>query len=79
MEHARMRARRGDVATTLGHLGRAAVEAGHAILCSRGEWVINEKGLLDRAGLGGVHERIAGLRQSPVCHDDRHTGSVEDR
>lgn len=61
LEHARMRARRRDVAATLGHLGRAAVEASHAVMCGREEWVINEKGLIDRAGLGGVHERVAGV------------------
>jgi predicted nucleotidyltransferase len=74
VEHARMRARRGDVAGTLGHLGRAAVEAGHAILCDRREWAINEKGLVDRAGLGAVHDRMAAVESDVAalvaCVDD---------
>lgn len=28
-------------------------------MCGREEWVVNERGLIDRADLGGVHERIA--------------------
>ncbi len=32
-------------------LARAALQAAHGILASRGEWVLNEKGLLRRAGL----------------------------
>lgn len=74
LEHARMRARRGDVTATLGHLGRAAVEAGQAIMCGREEWVLNEKGLIDRAGLGAVHERVTAISSDPAdltaCVDD---------
>ena len=74
LEHARMRARRGDVTATVGHLGRAAVEAAHAVMCDRQQWVLNEKGLIDRAGLGAVHERVTAISSDPAdltaCVDD---------
>ncbi|MFJ9816360.1 nucleotidyltransferase domain-containing protein [Streptomyces sp. NPDC101151] len=39
-----------------GALATAAVQAGHAVLAARGEWVTNEKRLLDRAGLRAVDD-----------------------
>lgn len=59
LEHARDRARRGDVAGALGQTARAAVEEAHARLCARGEWVVNEKRILERAGLAGVQAAFA--------------------
>ncbi|WP_327314324.1 nucleotidyltransferase domain-containing protein [Streptomyces sp. NBC_01235] len=43
--------RRTEVA---GALAVAATQTGHAVLAARGEWVTNEKRLLERAGLRGV-------------------------
>ncbi len=43
-----------------GALATAAMQAGHAVLAERGEWVLNEKRLLDRAGLRGVDSLITG-------------------
>ena len=37
----------------------------HAVLAARGEWVTNDKTLLDRAGLRGVDEILAGLTAEP--------------
>ncbi len=34
-----------------GAAARAAAETAHGVLAARGEWVVNEKRLLDRAGL----------------------------
>ncbi|MER7496185.1 nucleotidyltransferase domain-containing protein [Streptomyces pharetrae] len=44
-----------------GALAVAATQAGHAVLAARGEWITNEKRLLERAGLRGVDEIIASL------------------
>ncbi|MFC4499157.1 MULTISPECIES: nucleotidyltransferase domain-containing protein [Streptomyces] len=46
---------------TAGALAVAAIQAGHAVLAARGEWVTNEKRLLERAGLRGVDELVARL------------------
>lgn len=56
------RARLTEVA---GALGVAAAQAGHAVLAARGEWVTNEKRLLERAGLRGVDGILAGLTADP--------------
>jgi hypothetical protein len=47
--YADMHAARGDALLETGNRARAAVEEAHAVMCERGEWVLNEKGLLDRA------------------------------
>ncbi|KOG32089.1 nucleotidyltransferase domain-containing protein [Streptomyces resistomycificus] len=44
-----------------GAIATAAVQAGHGVLAARGEWVTNEKRLLERAGLRSVDGVIAGL------------------
>ncbi|ALR12834.1 DNA polymerase subunit beta [Mycobacteroides saopaulense] len=55
----------GRVAQCAGLLAVAALEYAHAVLAARGEWVTNEKSLLDRAGLSGVHTILAGLSPDP--------------
>lgn len=42
-----------------GALAVAAAQTGHAVLAARGEWVTNEKRLLERAGLREVDELVA--------------------
>jgi hypothetical protein len=42
---------RGDERAAAALETRADIEEGHARMCERGEWVLNEKGLLARAGL----------------------------
>jgi hypothetical protein len=59
LEHARDRARRGDHAGAAGQTARAAIEEAHARLCARGEWVLNEKRILERAGLARVQAAFA--------------------
>jgi hypothetical protein len=54
-------AARGRVAETAGTVAVAACQAAHAVLAASGQWVTNEKTLLDRAGLRGVDEIMAGL------------------
>ncbi|MFE1309555.1 nucleotidyltransferase domain-containing protein [Streptomyces sp. NPDC058755] len=48
-----------------GALATAAVQAGHAVLAARGEWVTNEKRLLERAGLRRIDEVVGALRAEP--------------
>ncbi|MFG2118684.1 nucleotidyltransferase domain-containing protein [Streptomyces sp. NPDC048710] len=48
-----------------GALATAAVQAGHAVLAARGEWVTNEKRLLERAGLRRMDEVVGALRAEP--------------
>ncbi|OXM70108.1 MULTISPECIES: nucleotidyltransferase domain-containing protein [Amycolatopsis] len=51
---------RGQVTEFAGALATAAMQAGHAVLAERGEWVLNEKRLLDRAGLREIDKLITG-------------------
>jgi predicted nucleotidyltransferase len=54
----------GLLTETLGAVATAACMAAHAILAGRGEWVTNEKRLVDRAGLRGIDGILSG-RQAP--------------
>lgn len=56
---------RGQRTEVAGAVAAAAMQAGHAVLAARGEWVTNEKTLLARAGLRAVDDIIAGLGSSP--------------
>ncbi|WP_043675064.1 nucleotidyltransferase domain-containing protein [Streptomyces xylophagus] len=53
---------KGRLTEVAGALAVAAVQAGHGVLAGRGEWVTNEKRLLERAGLRRVDSIVAGLR-----------------
>jgi hypothetical protein len=44
--------RRSDVAVGLANAARGLIEAAHGRLAERREWVLNEKGITERAGLG---------------------------
>jgi hypothetical protein len=54
-------AARGRLAETAGTVAVAACQAAHAALAASGQWVTNEKTLLERAGLRGVDGILAGL------------------
>ena len=54
LDYARMHARRGNRAGAAGQAAAAIMEEAHAIVCERGQWVCNEKRLLDTAGLGSL-------------------------
>src|SRR5690242_8471380 len=45
---------RGHLSDTAGAIATAACQAAHAVLAARGQWVTNEKTLVERAGLRGV-------------------------
>lgn len=55
----------GRVAETAGALATAAMQTAHAILAARGEWVTNEKRLLERTGLREIDTVIAGISPDP--------------
>ncbi|WP_457061405.1 nucleotidyltransferase domain-containing protein [Mycobacteroides abscessus] len=59
----------GRVTQCAGLLAVAAMEYAHAALAARGEWVTNEKGLLDRAGLSGVHTILSSMTDDPAALD----------
>jgi len=66
--HARMRAARRDFAGTVGQAARAVVEHAHAMLCERRAWVLNEKRILERAGLVQTQALFAeGTRGEPAA------------
>ncbi|MEU3826390.1 nucleotidyltransferase domain-containing protein [Streptomyces sp. NPDC029080] len=46
---------------TAGAVAVAATQSAHAVLAARGQWVTNEKRLLERAGLRAVDEILASL------------------
>ena len=67
-------AEHGDRVLALGMMARATVQAAHAIEAGRGEWVLNEKRLVDGAGLGAAHELLgAGKRDLPAALKDLRT------
>lgn len=54
LDYARKHAERGDRVATMGNLARAAMEEAHRRMCVDRRWVLNEKRLLDAAGLAGL-------------------------
>jgi len=66
-------AARGHVADTAGLIATAGAQAAHAVLAGRGEWITNEKTLLDRAGLRPVDAVVSGLTADP----QQLTGAVD--
>lgn len=55
LTHARMRAERGDVVGAVGQGAKAVIEMAHAGACRRRMWVLNEKTLVEQAGLQDLH------------------------
>jgi hypothetical protein len=65
-QHARMalymadaHARRADTSATVANLGRAVIAEAHARLAERAEWALNDKGIVERAGLSTAHGALA--------------------
>ena len=54
---AALRARR-DLTVALSNAGRGLVEAAHSALAYRGQWALNEKGIVARAGLEEYAQQI---------------------
>ncbi|MGW5426651.1 nucleotidyltransferase domain-containing protein [Streptomyces sp. NPDC004059] len=55
----------GRLTETAGALATAAAQAAHGVLAARGEWVTNEKRLLERAGLRGIDAVVGALPSEP--------------
>jgi len=58
-------ARGGRVTQCVGLVAQAASQGAHAVLAARGEWITNEKALLDRAGFRRADEVLGGLTADP--------------
>jgi predicted nucleotidyltransferase len=58
-------AARGHLADTAGAIATAACQGAHAVLAGRGQWVTNEKTLIDRAGLRSIDKTLTGLTPVP--------------
>lgn len=54
-------ARSGDTTSCVGLLAKAAIAAAQAVLAERGQWALNEKRILERAGLEQASEVLAGF------------------
>ena len=59
-------ARRGDALGCAGSLARAVIEAAHARLAAEGTWALNEKRLVQRAGLGHLTSSFTHLGHTPT-------------
>jgi hypothetical protein len=66
LDYARMHAARGDVAGAVGQAAKAIVEQAHAVLCARRVWVLNEKRIVEQAGLGAVQRLFLGIPAEPA-------------
>ncbi|MFL9656984.1 nucleotidyltransferase domain-containing protein [Streptomyces sp. PB17] len=56
---------RGALTQVAGAVALATAQTAHAVLAARGEWVTNEKGMVEQAGLGGIDALLAGLTPQP--------------
>ena len=64
LEYARMHAARGNAVGATGHAAKAVLEEAHARLCTRGQWVLNEKRMVGAAGLEAAHALFTSPPQS---------------
>ena len=58
LDYARMHARRSNVVGAAAQAAKAVMEEAHAIACERALWVLNEKRLIECAGLERVQKRF---------------------
>ncbi|MFF0734772.1 nucleotidyltransferase domain-containing protein [Streptomyces chartreusis] len=56
---------KGALTQVAGVIALAAAQTAHAVLAARGEWVTNEKGLVERAGLSEVDLVVRNLTPDP--------------
>lgn len=61
MHFARLHLARGDLVASSANLGQAVLAAAQARLASSGQWALNEKGIVERAGLGDANLALAQL------------------
>ncbi|MGI5198927.1 nucleotidyltransferase domain-containing protein [Streptomyces sp. CA-288835] len=58
---------KGALTQVAGAIAVAATQTAHAVLAARGEWVTNEKRLLERAGLREVDALVGDLTSEPMA------------
>ncbi|WP_033317978.1 nucleotidyltransferase family protein [Streptomyces yerevanensis] len=58
---------KGALTQVAGAMAVAATQTAHAVLAARGEWVTNEKRLLERAGLREVDVLVGNLTRDPTA------------
>lgn len=56
---------KGALTQVAGAIALAATQTAHAVLAARGEWVTNEKGMVERAGLHDADALLGSLRPAP--------------
>jgi hypothetical protein len=61
LDYALMHARRGDALGAVAQAAKAVIEEAHARLCERRCWVLNEKGIVQRAGLQDIQRRFSAV------------------
>jgi hypothetical protein len=66
LEHAHMRADRGDVVGAVGQVAKAVIEDAHARLCEQRTWVLNEKRIVEAAGLERFQALFTSVPSSAV-------------
>jgi hypothetical protein len=59
------RAKRGDVVGAVGQAARSSIEEAHARLCEARQWVLNEKRILERAGLEALGRSFTHVPSEP--------------
>jgi predicted nucleotidyltransferase len=67
-------AERGHLADCAGAIATAACQAAHAVMAAQGQWVTNEKTLLERAGLRDIDRVLGGL----APHPEALTGAIDE-
>lgn len=60
---------RGDVVVAAAGISRSLIEKAHARLAERGEWAVNEKRIVERAGL---HDEVAALLTAGIDAETLH-------
>lgn len=65
LRYARPQAERADVTAVAGLVARAIMSVAHARFAERGEWALNEKGLVRRAGLASAEDPLLLLSSKP--------------
>lgn len=75
MHFARLHLGRGDLVAASANLGQAVLAAAQARLASAGEWALNEKGIVERSGLGDAN--VALIELDPAAAIDRIAGLLD--
>jgi hypothetical protein len=66
LDYARMHARRGNLVATAAQAAKALIEEAHAVVCERGQWVCNEKRLIEFSGLDSIQPLFGTVPAGPA-------------